>query len=73
MPHCNCLITNNKKSVLIKTKLNQSWIFKSSSLSIIENSIYIGGGKRVEQNKQIVIYGNIQNRKKIENWSLTKS
>ena len=73
MPHCNCLITNDKKSVLIKTKLNQSWIFKSSSLSIIENSIYIGGGKRVEQNKQIVIYGNIQNTKKIENWSLTKS
>ena len=73
MPDCNCLITNNKKSVLIKTKLNQSWIFKSSSLSIIEDSIYIGGGKRVEQNQQIVIYGNIQNRKKIENWSLTKS
>ena len=57
----------------METKLNQSWIFKSSSLSAIEDSIYIGGGKRVEQNQQIVIYGNIQNRKKIENWSLTKS
>ena len=72
MPQCNCLITNDKKSVLIKTKLNQSWIFKSSSLSMIEDSIYIGGGKRVEQNKQIVIYGNIQNTKKVENWSLIK-
>ena len=73
MPHCNCLITNDKKTVLIKTKLNQSWIFKSNSSIIIEDSIYIGGGKRVEENKQIVIYGNIKNTKKSENWSLIKS
>jgi uncharacterized heparinase superfamily protein len=73
MPHCNCLITNDKKTILIKTKKNQSWVFKSNSSICIEDSIYIGNGKRVEQNKQIVIYGSIQNNKKIEKWSLIKS
>ena len=67
------LFSVDKKTVLIKTKLNQSWIFKSNSSIIIEDSIYIGGGKRVEENKQIVIYGNIKNTKKSENWSLIKS
>ena len=28
-PGCSCLLTNNKKSVLIKTELNSSWIFNS--------------------------------------------
>ena len=73
MPNCNCLITNNKKSILIKTKLNQSWVFKSNSLLSLEDSIYVGSGKKVEQNKQIVIYGTIKNAKKTENWSLKKS
>ena len=73
MPNCNCLITNNKKSILIKTKLNHSWIFKSRSPLSLEDSIYVGSGKRVEQNKQIVIYGTIKNAKKTENWSLEKS
>ena len=73
MPNCNCLITNNKKTILIKTKLNQSWVFKSNSPLSLEDSIYVGGGKKVEQNKQIVIYGTIKNAKKTENWSLKKS
>ena len=73
MPHCNCLLTNDKKTVLIKTKLNQSWVFKSNSLLKIEDSIYIGGGKKIEENKQLVIYGNVMDIKKTENWSLTKS
>jgi uncharacterized heparinase superfamily protein len=73
MPYSNCLITNDRKSILIKTKLNQSWIFKSNSVLLLEDSIYVGNGKRVEQNKQIVIYGSIQNTKKIETWSLIQS
>ena len=73
MPDCNCLITNDKKTILIKTKQNQSWVFKSSSLLKIEESIYIGSGKKIEKNKQIVIYGNVQDIKKIENWSFIKS
>jgi len=73
MPYCNCLLTNDKKSIIIKTKLNQTWIFKSNSLISLENSIYIGNGKRIEQNNQIVINGTIDDKKKIENWSFTKS
>jgi len=73
MPYCNCLITNDKKSIIIKTKLNQTWIFKSNSLISLENSIYIGDGKRIEQNNQIVISGTIDDKKKTENWSFTKS
>ena len=73
MPYCNCLLTNDKKSIIIKTKLNQTWIFKSNSLISLENSIYIGDGKRIEQNKQIVINGTIGDKKKTENWSFTKS
>ena len=72
MPGCSALITNDKKTILLKTKLGQSWIFSSESKLLLEESIYIGGGKRVEQNKQIVIYGSILNTKKIEKWSLTK-
>ena len=73
MPYCNCLLTNDKKSIIIKTKLNQTWIFKSNSLISLENSIYIGNGKRIEQNKQIVINGTISDKKKTENWSFAKS
>ena len=73
MPNISCLITNDQKSVLIKTPLNQKWIFKSDSKLKLENSIYIGGGKSIEQSKQIVINGNINDNKKIENWSITKS
>ena len=73
MPYCNCLLTNDKKSIIIKTKLNQTWIFKSNSLISLENSVYIGNGKRIEQNNQIVINGTIDDKKKIENWSFTKS
>ena len=69
----NVLLTNDKKSIIIKTKLNQTWIFKSNSLILLENSIYIGDGKRIEQNNQIVINGTINDKKKIENWSFIKS
>jgi len=73
MPYCNCLLTNDKKSIIIKTKLNQTWIFKSNSLVSLENSIYVGNGKGIEQNNQIVINGTIDDKKKIENWSFIKS
>tara|TARA_Y100001970_G_scaffold293412_1_gene440027 strand:+ start:338 stop:1948 length:1611 start_codon:yes stop_codon:yes gene_type:complete len=71
-PKCSCLLTNNHKSVLIKTKKNKSWIFRSNSNLSIENSIYIENGKKIEQTKQIVITNYTNNSKKIENWSLSK-
>ena len=72
-PECNCLLTNDKKSVLIKTNNNVRWVFKSDSSLIVENSIYIHNGKSIKENKQIVIYGNSSNKKNIKKWSLTRS
>ena len=71
-PICACLLTNNKKSVLIKTKLNHSWVFKSDSKLTIEESIYINDGKRISKTRQIVISGYASKSKQTEKWSLTK-
>ena len=72
MPKCRCALTNNKKTVLIKTEGNNSWIFKFKNIVRIEESIYINSGKKIEQNKQIVISGVVKNLKHIEEWSLTE-
>ena len=71
-PTCSCLLTNNKRAVLIKTKLNNSWIFNSENKLTIEDSIYIYDGKRICKTKQIVISGLISSSKNIENWSISK-
>ena len=71
-PSCSCILTNNKKAVLIKTKLNNSWIFNSESKLTLEDSIYIYDGKRIFKTKQIVISGFISSAKNIENWSISK-
>jgi uncharacterized heparinase superfamily protein len=57
--------------VLIKTESNNSWIFKFKNIVRIEESIYINNGKKIEQNKQIVISGLIKDLKHTEEWSLT--
>ena len=43
----------SKKSVLIKTKLNHSWIFESESRLTLEDSIYINDGKRINKTKTV--------------------
>ena len=73
MPNCNCLISQNKKTVFIKTKNNQSWLFKSDSILSLEDSIYLGDGKKIQQNKQIVISAYVENKNTIHNWSFVKS
>ena len=70
-PNCICALTNNKKTVLIKTESNNSWIFKFKNIVRIEESIYINDGKKIEQNKQIVLSGLIKDLKQTEEWSLT--
>ena len=72
MPHCNCILTNNKKTVILKIK-NESWMFKAQSQIAIENSIFINNENKIQQTKQIVIIGHISDRKKTENWLITKS
>lgn len=73
MPHTNCIISNNKKTVFIKTKKNQSWVFKSENKAIIEDSIFINNQNTIEQSKQIVINGVIKDKNILENWTLFKS
>ena len=71
-PNCSCLITNNKKSILIKTISKTSWVFKSVNKLTLEDSIYINDGKRINKTKQIVISGIASTPKKTEKWSISK-
>ena len=50
-------MTNDKKTVIIKTISQKSWIFKSESKLTLEDSIYINDGKRINKTKQIVLSG----------------
>ena len=65
------MLTRNKKSVIIKTLNNKSFIFKSDSALDIEESIYIEKGKKIIKTSQIVILGNMNEQKKTINWSFS--
>ena len=41
MPGINTNVTNNKKNIILKTKKNNIWLFKSDSEISIESSIYV--------------------------------
>ena len=71
--NCSCLLTNDSKNVLIKTKKGQSWIFRSKTSLTLEDSIYIKDGKKVEQTKQIVISNYSDASKQKQFWSITKT
>ena len=63
--------TNNKKNVIIKTKLNNIWLFKSQNELIVEDSILVDNNI-TKPTKQIVIKGVITDKKIIKKWSLEK-
>ncbi len=63
--------TNNKKSIILKTKLNNIWIFRSDSELIVEDSILVDRNITIPT-KQIVIKGVTNNNKHIRKWSLEK-
>ena len=69
-PNCSCNMTNNKRSIIIKTNKNIVYIFESSSELSIEDSIFISDGKKTSQNKQIVINSIMKNIKETNNWTL---
>ena len=71
MPGINTNITNNKKNIILKTKKNNIWLFKSDSEITIENSIYVNNNSTKEI-QQIVIKGITSNTKQIEKWSIEK-
>ena len=63
--------TNNKKNIILKTKMNNIWLFKSNTELIIEDSISVDNNI-TKPTKQIVIKGVLSNKKIIEKWSLEK-
>ena len=69
-PDCSCNMTNNKRSIIIKTNKNIVYMFESSSDLSIEDSIFIYDGKKTSQNKQIVINNIMKNIKETNHWSL---
>ncbi|MBI28975.1 MAG: hypothetical protein CFH21_00333 [Alphaproteobacteria bacterium MarineAlpha5_Bin11] len=69
MPTCECVVTNNNKKVIIKTKNNVAWEFESQNSSLsIEESIYIGQGNLILKTNQIVLSGLVDNINKTINW-----
>ena len=63
--------TNNKKNIILKTKLNNMWIFKSDLELIVEDSILVDNNTTIPT-KQIVIKGILNNNKLERKWSLEK-
>ena len=63
--------TNNKKNIILKTKMNNIWVFKSSSELILEDSILVDNNI-TKPTKQIVIKGILSDKKFIQKWSLEK-
>ncbi len=63
--------TNNKKNIILKTKLNNIWLFKSDMELIVEDSILVDNNT-IKPTKQIVMKGIISDKKIIKKWSLEK-
>ena len=63
--------TNNKKSVILKTKKQNIWLFKSDAELIVEDSILVDNNL-TKSIKQIVIKGILSENKSIRKWSLEK-
>ena len=63
--------TNSRKNVILKTKLNNIWLFKSDTELVVEDSILVDNNQ-TKPIKQIVLKGIITENKIIKKWSLEK-
>ena len=63
--------TNSKKNIILKTKLDNIWLFKSELELIVEDSILVDNNL-TKPTKQIVIKGMLNNKKTVKKWSLEK-
>ncbi len=63
--------TNNKKNIILRSKLNNMWLFKSDVELVVEDSILVDNNITTPT-KQIVIKGVTVNSKQIRKWSLEK-
>ena len=71
MPEISTTITENKKNVIIKTKKNNIWMFRSNKEMLIEKSIFVRNDI-ANETKQIVISGITSTLNTKVEWSLEK-
>ena len=71
MPGISTTITENKKNIIIRTRKNNIWMFKSNNKMVVEKSIFVRSDVAIE-NKQIVISGNTSQLNTKVEWSLEK-
>ena len=63
--------TNNRKNIILRTKLKNMWLFKSDIELEVEDSIIVDKN-RTTPSKQIVIKGITNKNKTVRRWSLEK-
>ena len=71
MPEISTTVTENRKNIIIKTKKNNIWMFKSNNEIVIKNSIFVKNDKAI-QTSQIVIGGITSSLKNKIKWSIEK-
>ncbi len=71
MPKISYNITNGKKNIILKSSLNNVWLFKSNLELAIEDSIYVDNNT-TQHNQQIVIRGITNKSKELIEWSIEK-
>ena len=71
MPGLSTTLTKNMKNIIIKTKKNSIWMFKSDNNILVEKSIYVKNDIAIETS-QIVISGTTSTIKNKIKWSLEK-
>ena len=71
MPEVSTTLTENKKNIIIKTKKNNIWMFKSNKEILIEKSIFVRNDVANETN-QIVISGITSDLNTKIEWSIEK-
>ena len=71
MPEISTTITESKKNIIIRTKKNKMWLFKSNREIMIEKSIYVQNDRAIETS-QIVISGITSSLRDKIKWSLEK-
>ncbi len=63
--------TNDKKNIILKSKLKSMWLFKSDIELFVEDSILVDRNTTIPS-KQIVLKGVTNNNKIVRRWSLEK-
>ncbi len=70
MPDSQSSLTNSKKKVIIKTKNQNTWVFEADNELEIDESIFVDSNDKIQQSRQIVINGFVENSIKVINWSI---